>query len=85
MAVKLDISKEYNQVEWGFLWNIMLKLGLDRKWVDMTIGTITTTSYSILINGELKSFITLTRGIKQRDLLSPYSCISYVVKAYLLY
>ena len=78
-------SKAYNQVEWGFLWNIMLKRGLDRKWVDMTMGTITTTSYSILINGEPKSFITPTRGIKQSDPLSPYSCISYVVKAYLLY
>ena len=36
MAVKLDISKAYDQVEWGFLRNIMLKLGLDHKWVDMT-------------------------------------------------
>ena len=36
MAVKLDISKAYDWVEWGFSQNIMLKLGLDHKWVDMT-------------------------------------------------
>ena len=72
MTVKLDISKAYDRVEWGFLRNIMLKLGLDRRWVDMTMETITTASYSVLINGEPKGFITPTRGIKQRDPLSPY-------------
>ena len=72
MAVKLDISKAYDLVEWGFLRNIMLKLSLDHKWVDMTMETITTTSYSVLINGEPKGFISPTRGIKQGDLLSPY-------------
>ena len=34
--------------------------------------TITTTSYSVLINGEPKGFITPTRVIKQGDPLSPY-------------
>lgn len=30
MAMKLDISKAYDRVEWGFLRKIMLKIGLDR-------------------------------------------------------
>ena len=29
MAIKLDISKAYDHVEWGFLRSIMLKLGID--------------------------------------------------------
>lgn len=33
MAVKLDISKAYDRVEWAFLRKVMLKLGLDEKWV----------------------------------------------------
>ncbi|KAL0011861.1 hypothetical protein SO802_006969 [Lithocarpus litseifolius] len=52
MAVKLDISKAYDWVEWGFLRSIILKLGLDCRWVDMAMETVTKTSYSILINGE---------------------------------
>lgn len=50
----------------------MLKLGLDSRWVNMAMETITTASYSVLINREPKGFITPTRGIKQGDLLSPY-------------
>ena len=31
MAIKLDISKAYNHVEWSFLRSIMLKLGIDEE------------------------------------------------------
>ena len=65
MAVKLDISKAYNRVEWEFLRQIMLKLGFAPKWVHLAMETLTTTSYSVLINGEPRGFITPSRGIKQ--------------------
>ena len=57
MAVKLDISKAYDRVEWGFLRQIMLKLGFDPKQVQLAMETITTASYSVLINGEPRGFI----------------------------
>ena len=72
MAIKLDISKAYDRVEWEFLHRIMLKLGLDSKWVQVAMETICTASYSVLINGEPKGFITPSRGIKQGDPLSLY-------------
>ena len=50
----------------------MIKLGLDHRWVNMAMETITTTSYSIIINREPKGFISPSRGIKQGDPLSPY-------------
>ena len=72
MAVKLDINKAYDRVEWGFLRQVMQKLGFNEKWVQLAMETVCTTSYLILINGELKGFVQPSRGIKQRDPLSSY-------------
>ena len=64
MAVKLDISKAYDRVEWEFLRKMMIKLGFDERWVALAMETIITASYSVLLNGEPKGFIKSTRGIK---------------------
>jgi len=64
MAIKLDISKAYDHVEWDFLRSIMLKLGIDEQWVRLTMEIVCTSSYSMLINGEPRGYITPSRGIK---------------------
>ena len=50
----------------------MRKLGFDQRWVQVAMETATTASYSILINGEPRGFITQSRGIRQGNPLSPY-------------
>ena len=72
MAIKLDISKAYDRVEWSFLQQIMLKLGFDERWVQLAMATIHIATYSVLINREPKGYISPSRGLKQGDLLSPY-------------
>ena len=72
MAVKLDINKAYDRVEWEFLQRIMQKIGLPDQWVNLAMETVRTASYSTLINGEPRGFFTPTSGIKQGDPLSPY-------------
>ena len=52
MAIKLDISKDYDRVKWQFLKKMMLRLGFDEQWVAFAMETIHTASYSVLINGE---------------------------------
>ena len=52
MAVKLNISKAYDRIEWNFLKQIMLKIGLPEQWVGLAMKTVQTASYSFLINGE---------------------------------
>lgn len=44
MAVKLDISKAYDHVEWAFLRQIMIKLRMDERWVQLVIETVCTAS-----------------------------------------
>ena len=72
MTVKLDMSKAYDQVEWGYLQKIMLKLGFHERSVELVMLCISTISYAIRINGVPQGHITPSRGLCQGDTLSPY-------------
>ena len=84
MAVKLDISKAYDRVEWPFLQGIMQKLGFDPRWVNLAMETVTTASYSVLINGEPKGG-SLNLGVLGKEthyLLTFSSCVRKALRYY---
>lgn len=49
-AVKLDMSKAYDRVEWPFLRSMVLKLGFHETCV---MRCVTSVSYKVKINGDL--------------------------------
>ena len=63
MAIKLDISKAFNQIEWSCIERIMEKLGFHDRWMSLMMICIKSVSYSVLLNGVPKCLIHSTRGI----------------------
>lgn len=64
IILKMDISKAYDMVEYGFLESTTRRLGFSRKWIDLIIRCITTTSFSVSINGVAKGVIHPQRGFQ---------------------
>ena len=72
MALKLDMSKAYDRVEWDFLERAMVHLGFAGSFVAAIMSCIKSVSYSILLNGVPGRTIKPSRGLRQGDPLSPY-------------
>jgi hypothetical protein len=52
-AIKLDISKAYDQVEWPFFEAMMRRLGINGTWTQLIMKCVCTVSHKIKINGAL--------------------------------
>lgn len=72
MALKLDMSKANDHVEWGCLQQIMSKLESHKNWTRLVMRCVSSVTYAMCINGHPCCQIVPTQGLCQGDSLSPY-------------
>lgn len=70
LALKLDMAKAYDKVQWPFLLKVLRKMGFSERWLGMIERCINPCWCSILINGSPAGFFKSSRGLQQGDPLS---------------
>lgn len=71
-AIKIDISKAFDSVQWEFLFNTLSAMGFPQRFIHWISLCVTTPSFSVQVNGELAGFFRSERGLRQGCALSPY-------------
>lgn len=76
MAIKVDLAKAYDHLEWSFIHKVLKAFHFPQMLIDLIMSCVSTTSISILFNGrKLDSFKPL-RGIRQ-GVPYPHTCSSF--------
>ncbi|KAK1264427.1 hypothetical protein QJS04_geneDACA014982 [Acorus gramineus] len=71
IVIKLDFSKAYDNVNWGFLLKLLRMHGFEPNWIRMVEVCISTAKASVLVNGRPCGFFHINKGLRQGDPLSP--------------
>ena len=71
MVLKIDLSKAYDRVSWIYLRVILTKMGFGVPFITWVMSSLTSVSFSVLINGVASSFFRSGRGLRQGCPLAP--------------
>ncbi|CAL1395033.1 unnamed protein product [Linum trigynum] len=70
MALKVDMKKANDRVEWLFLLDVLEKMGFNSTWCRWIRECLRSASFSVLMNGSPSGYFTPSRGLRQWDPLS---------------
>ncbi|XP_048502732.1 uncharacterized protein LOC125498547 [Beta vulgaris subsp. vulgaris] len=72
IVIKLDMEKAYDRLEWSYIFTTLDKLGFSPIWIGWIEECISSSSFSVLVNGVPGEKFFPSRGIRQGDPISPY-------------
>ncbi|CAN0926384.1 LINE-1 reverse transcriptase homolog [Linum grandiflorum] len=72
VAVKIDISKAFDRVDWKYMEEILRKMGFAERWIRLMMMCITSVDYHVVVNKRAVGPIIPGRGLRQGCPLSPF-------------
>ena len=65
IALKVDISKAFDTLDWNFLMMVLSNFGFSSTFINWILTILNSARLSILVNGKAAGFFSCARGVRQ--------------------
>ena len=71
-ALKIDMSKAYDRVDWKFLKAVLVAMNFSPWWIGWVMECVSTVQFTLLVNGSMTQTFNPSKGLRQGDPMSLY-------------